>query len=610
MVRLATLKRAERYRFHTMLYKALTKIEQYFCERYRVITIPKLLAFEANIAYVLFQRIMKPVSDPQYRQDKLIRIKRKIDLYRQRFFTQDDWDNLKSLAYLENGLVRDLQNSVLSLQTLCALQLESSNVIETMGNLLFSTTVPSSNPVKLVNSIRQFVYQMDVTRGYFCEFGDDLNHLKALERGHDDIAKRIFGFGKNNFCFDLCANYLSVMKKLPDYVLTHLDIDLSENITLTKFLGRYPDFRRTTLLRMLKNSIILCNIANYNKIVRTITPIISQDEFSSTVMNGISDLFRNAHIFDCMRELKTFIALINNEIIYEKVLTNIHVVGYNYLALRAMIVKSRDRPNQKAELEQMWNDHFHQDEIDGLLVMDNILNIHDVCVSSFGQFSFSDACYFIFPNGESTNVFERRQVLPYLQRLDVLAQRDKRPLDFKKLLTTACHHRYEDVCQWVLKTMLEREINFDACILLNEYLNEKYQDTFDIPWFIALLHPYQKITKFDSVYNFVAKIFKNEDVFIHDEITSTTIIQSLIWLEDKLDYINLFEQLATTQPYRNYEIVKSERPYCAARNLEVLKWIVTQVESHQRPIFYIAVARSPIFANSVISTWATNSVEC
>lgn len=602
MIRLATLKRAERYRFHTMLYKALIKIEQY-----RVGTnpkIPDILRFEINYIYHVFDRIRKDFMSTDYRRDKLTRIKHKIDLYRQRFFTRDDWDELRAQEYIENGLIEDLQNNTLSLKTLCELKLENPNVIEHLDNVLFKTENPTCNSEMIIAKFRECRYHKNLQQKFFSDSEDELYHLKSLELGHDNVTKLLFDLSKNEHHNRLCANYFSTIGELPDYVKSRLELNFTNKITLRFFLGRFPARRQEILKCMLENAVLLCDIDKFEIAAKTVSSI-PRNEFFKIILRGVFKIFEGTYVYNCMKELRMFNFLINDENFYQQMITNMYVINDNYLCIRAMVARSRELITRRDDMKRMWDNYFEMDNCDGILISDNVFNIHDICIQSYGNFDYDDIAYINIPEEFIEGSFARRRIVPFLQKLNILAQRQHKQLNVSMILSTSLKYGCFEVCQWVLDKMLEKEITCNVCWLLGEYLY--YCTESDVSSVISLLGPYQKILNFDNLYIFVSSMFACTHTFKYKTISSDTIIRILTWLEDKFDYINIFNSfnVPTDDQINSQEI----RYNCKERTLEVIQWITSRLAPYQLPLFYTAIISSPLFENQPVTEWVKAKLE-
>lgn len=153
--------------------------------------------------------------------------------------------------------------------------------------------------------------------------------------------------------------------------------------------------------------------------------------------------------------------------------------------------------------------------------------------------------------------------------------------------------------------MLENEITFNVCWLLRVYI-DCYVDP-DVSPVISLLNSYQKILKFDNISAFILDMFACTYTFKYKSVSSDTIIRILTWLEDKFDYINIFN---SHDVLTNNQIVSQEfRDNCKDRTLEIIEWITTRLAPYQLPLFYTAVISSPLFENQPVVEWVKIKME-
>jgi hypothetical protein len=191
-------------------------------------------------------------------------------------------------------------------------------------------------------------------------------------------------------------------------------------------------------------------------------------------------------------------------------------------------------------------------------------------------------------------------MLFYLQKLDVLACRAGKTLNFVELLGYAIQSEHMDLCQWMLHTMSQRNIIFDACDIIACYYNRLNNITpVNLTWFFECVGPFQHIMTFQNIVGLFHKIFIAGDIYVFriKQLTSDILIESLTWLENrmgKMNYVKLFKSLENAK----------QRTHRSKRNLEVLKWLEQRILDNWQTPPYSVLVENEFFKNSPIAEWA------
>src|SRR5690606_17092395 len=111
----------ETYQSRLQLLTALLKRDQIFDPKH----VSELLDFELDTAIACYKSSISraDMEDLTLRQAQIQKLESKITLYRLRYFTQIDRDDLRAQWYIDNGLKQQLRDNSLSLEMRCKLQL-------------------------------------------------------------------------------------------------------------------------------------------------------------------------------------------------------------------------------------------------------------------------------------------------------------------------------------------------------------------------------------------------------------------------------------------------------------------------------------------------------
>lgn len=588
MVHMPTLKQAEQYRFELMLYKVLNKIEnEYFRDK-----IPEHITFELNIIGSLFNQTQTEICKNE--------LKRRIDKYQARYFTPDDWVDHKALMYLENGLETDIRDNTLNLQTLCILNLETPDVIEAIGSILFKfknikfpTKINELIGYYRGNYYHKHITKQDCSNKSYSELLD--YHFKSLKYGHVETAKMLFTLFEPELMPLLCINYLNTIKYLPNYITRGSDLNgfsFNEIDSLISYL-------KYTLI-----SIVLSyDIDKLNRDKNEIIKFLSLEDYKSTLSYIMYKMFRDAPDYDCMKELKMFHHLIEDDDFYEYMLDHTAIFQHNPLCFRLMIVRSSRRQNRKIELKRMWDNYFNDFNSDSNFNFNNVMIIRDICIASYGKFDYHQVNSALCPFAFDMDTFHRQRLLIRLRKLNILARRHKIVLDFKNLLCDMFQIHHENVCRWIMKIMLKEKMEINFCTVLSCYLERIIKNlSIDIDWFISFVKPFREIF-FSSIPEFLNILFRGLEPFHSTKIDTSIIIKILIWLDDEINYNHIFQYL-TDVPYPPLGTYHEER------NLAILKWIESErlKTRLEKLSFFRSILKGNLFKGDMFDSWIRESV--
>lgn len=248
MIPVPSIFESEKYRFHTLLYDVLDKIEHIYFGK----NIPQVVEDELFLIHDAFNKILKDkIETSDYRVTKLAKLKHKIDTFRQKYFTQVDWENLRVEWYFKNGLVDKLRENDLDLKTRCELVLEPPEIIAELNRRLNGQEfAPSSNVEEMIELFRENKYHINIEIKF--NNSNEIYHFEAVYHNHFHIAKKIFDKQKRKDFLEMCVEYLCIKDMLPDYMLEYMGKSPSTPFTLEKLIEEYPDDRVKILKKSFK----------------------------------------------------------------------------------------------------------------------------------------------------------------------------------------------------------------------------------------------------------------------------------------------------------------------------------------------------------------------
>lgn len=371
----------------------------------------------------------------------------------------------------------------------------------------------------------------------------------------------------------------------------------------------------------------MCDENKYHKIRSKLRPIITMDEFLNVICNTVTDIIGQAYPHNYFRELKMFNCLIRNLDIADRFLERPGYIHDFHLYFRLLIQRCYRMvgyQNNRIRVQNMWVSYFGHNHCDILIDIENILDIHDVCVSTKGVFNYEAISEYIFydsDNEDSKKLINlddwddmvSKRVLIYLQKLDILACRNGSGLNYKRLLYLAIQTEYTDLCQWILNIMSQRNIIFDVSVIMLAYFKrvESYEKRINLNWFFELVEPFRHLMIFDNHYKIVRKYFENTlcvNMFDHYIWFKDTeiILPYLDWLKScmmisgqKMNYVKMFENFQFD--HDKSSIFADE--FFAKRCLEVMIWLEQRILESGKIVPY-KILTNPEFTGSLLMDWA------
>lgn len=466
---------AEKYRKRVMLQQVLIKLSH--VNLFNPMT--EVLQFELDLVKSLCKK-----DGSYFNSQTLTKLERKIDHYRQHFFTSIDWVDHRAMWYIKNGLWTDLQNNTVTLQTMCLLQQESAEVIAAIGTIILCDTdfcmCPSINSTELIGFFRENAYHSNFLVYRDIDNISDQNlwslHRISVKFGHTFIVRRIYDQLKNfpNMNFKLCLNYIVLQGELPEYVEN--DHDMAQRPAyLQNLYERYALECNVEKIRyMLKHKI---NV-NYDPIMKillchgTFIGLFIYDMIVKTLPDVLDYMTRHIH------QLK---------------ICN-YPLSFDYLFNK--IDKLPDRALFQRHLYREYNAYVR---------FNDVITIHNIVTLRGMKFDYTETIHHLLEVDKLSKLSKSgvERLLYYLNVLDDMACRNNKELNFTTIWMRLISTKNVDVYRWVLNATRDKNIKMDIGRTINEFLicNVDYTQFFD------LIKEYMDVFRFNSMYGFSYNLF-------------------------------------------------------------------------------------------------------
>jgi len=452
-----TCKISEVYRRRLQLHTALIKVDQVSSFG----TVSALLKFELKLALrcnkykTMFLKIF--LSDPSLRLQTIQKLEIKIEAYRQRYFTQIDWDDLRAQFYIDSGLKTQLRNNALSLQMLCQLHLESPAIISALSHLLLGkceVLEPECRSVASVGQMLDTFYRFKYHLNCMAYEGNDgwSYHHKAVKYGHAQTAEALYKRYHQHHNIDasiFIADYLVYWGKLPNYV--YID-----------------EFTGCSAHLMFEGYTRIGNIVKVGEVLDDDSENIDT-EMALRIMlrrGKVKDLF----VYDFIgKHLGEDAHIIRH--------TRFLDLSYTPLTARYLIVQGNDLPQHKRWCSELVQGPYFK--FNDMMATYDLLRMNGVVITDLDLW-YPAIVRDLDKFSESDHIAAR--FLAYLKKLDVILMRSGIHLPFNSVFYYLVECNYREAQDWFLSTAASRNFVTPASTVIFTYINMRpdFEYIFDL----------------------------------------------------------------------------------------------------------------------------------